>query len=56
MDTGIPGDPVHTGTYSDPEVQERILRELYSRSKWTTTAARTSTPATTWAAGRPPRF
>ena len=25
MDTGIPGDPVHTGTYSDPEVQERIL-------------------------------
>ena len=25
MDTGIPGDPVHTGTYSDPEVQKRIL-------------------------------
>ncbi len=25
MDTGIPGDPVHTGTYSDPAVQERIL-------------------------------
>ena len=24
MDTGIPGDPVHTGTYSDPQVQERI--------------------------------
>ena len=24
MDTGIPGDPVHTGTYSDPAVQERI--------------------------------
>ena len=25
MDTGIPGDPVHTGTYSSPDVQERIL-------------------------------
>ena len=25
MDTGIPGDPVHTGTYTDPEVQQRIL-------------------------------
>ena len=25
MDTGIPGDPDHTGTYSDPEVQKRIL-------------------------------
>ncbi|MGI4791534.1 MAG: thioredoxin domain-containing protein [Janthinobacterium lividum] len=25
MDTGIPGDPDHTGTYSDPQVQERIL-------------------------------
>jgi uncharacterized protein YyaL (SSP411 family) len=25
MDTGIPGDPVHTGTYSNAEVQERIL-------------------------------
>ena len=24
MDTGIPGDPVHTGTYSDPQVQQRI--------------------------------
>jgi uncharacterized protein YyaL (SSP411 family) len=24
MDTGIPGDPVHTGTYADPAVQERI--------------------------------
>jgi uncharacterized protein YyaL (SSP411 family) len=24
MDGGIPGDPVHTGTYSDPEVQKRI--------------------------------
>ncbi len=25
MDDGIPGDPVHTGTYTDPEVQQRIL-------------------------------
>ena len=25
MDEGIPGDPVHTGTYTDPEVQKRIL-------------------------------
>ncbi len=25
MDEGIPGDPVHTGTYTDPEVQQRIL-------------------------------
>ena len=25
MDTGIPGDPDHTGTYSDSEVQKRIL-------------------------------
>ncbi len=25
MDTGIPGDPDHTGTYSNPEVQKRIL-------------------------------
>lgn len=24
MDEGIPGDPVHTGTYSDPAVQARI--------------------------------
>ncbi len=24
MDTGLPGDPVHTGTYSDPDVQARI--------------------------------
>ncbi len=24
MDTGIEGDPVHTGTYSDPAVQQRI--------------------------------
>ncbi len=24
MDTGIDGDPVHTGTYSDPAVQQRI--------------------------------
>ena len=24
MDTGIPGDPQHTGTYSHPEVQKRI--------------------------------
>ena len=24
MDTGIPGDPDHTGTYSNPEVQKRI--------------------------------
>ena len=24
MDTGIPGDPVHTGTYTNPEVQKRI--------------------------------
>jgi len=24
MDDGIPGDPVHTGTYSDPAVQQRI--------------------------------
>ena len=24
MDDGIPGDPVHTGTYSNPEVQRRI--------------------------------
>ena len=28
MDTGIPGDPVHTGTYSDPAVQERILKSF----------------------------
>jgi len=28
MDTGIPGDPVHTGTYSDPAVQERILKNF----------------------------
>ena len=28
MDTGIPGDPVHTGTYSSPDVQERILRNF----------------------------
>jgi len=28
MDTGIPGDPVHTGTYSDPQVQERILKNF----------------------------
>jgi len=25
MDDGIPGDPVHTGTYATPEVQQRIL-------------------------------
>ena len=25
MDRGIPGDPDHTGTYSNPEVQKRIL-------------------------------
>jgi len=24
MDDGIPGDPIHTGTYSTPEVQQRI--------------------------------
>ncbi len=28
MDTGIPGDPVHTGTYSDPAVQERIRKNF----------------------------
>jgi len=28
MDTGIPGDPVHTGTYSAPQVQERILKNF----------------------------
>ncbi len=28
MDTGIPGDPVHTGTYSDPAVQERIAKNF----------------------------
>ncbi len=28
MDTGIPGDPVHTGTYSDPAVQARILENF----------------------------
>jgi uncharacterized protein YyaL (SSP411 family) len=28
MDTGIPGDPVHTGTYSNAEVQERILKNF----------------------------
>ena len=28
MDTGIPGDPVHTGTYSDPAVQERIAKHF----------------------------
>ncbi len=28
MDTGIPGDPVHTGTYSSPDVQERILKNF----------------------------
>ncbi len=28
MDTGIPGDPVHTGTYSDPAVQERIAQNF----------------------------
>jgi len=24
MDRGIPGDPIHTGTYSDPEIAEII--------------------------------
>ncbi len=28
MDTGIPGDAVHTGTYSDPAVQERISKNF----------------------------
>ncbi len=28
MDTGIPGDPVHTGTYSDPRVQQRIAEHF----------------------------
>jgi hypothetical protein len=28
MDTGIPGDPDHTGTYSDPEVQRRIAERF----------------------------
>ena len=28
MDTGIPGDPVHTGTYSNPDVQERITKNF----------------------------
>jgi len=28
MDTGIPGDPDHTGTYSNPEVQKRILENF----------------------------
>ncbi len=28
MDTGIPGDPVHTGTYSDPAVQAQILEHF----------------------------
>ncbi len=28
MDTGIPGDPNHTGTYSDPDVQRRIAAEF----------------------------
>ena len=28
MDTGIPGDPVHTGTYSDPAVLERIAKSF----------------------------
>ena len=28
MDTGIPGDPVHTGTYSNAEVQARILADF----------------------------
>ncbi len=28
MDTGIPGDPVHTGTYSDPEVSARIRQNF----------------------------
>lgn len=28
MDTGIPGDPDHTGTYSNPEVQKRIVEHF----------------------------
>lgn len=28
MDTGIAGDPQHTGTYSDPQVQERIAKDF----------------------------
>ncbi len=28
MDTGIPGDPDHTGTYSNPEVQKRIAESF----------------------------
>ena len=28
MDDGIPGDPVHTGTYSDPAVQQRIAADF----------------------------
>ena len=28
MDDGIPGDPVHTGTYSDPDVQRRIAESF----------------------------
>ena len=28
MDTGIPGDPVHTGTYSNADVQARILADF----------------------------
>ncbi len=28
MDTGIAGDPQHTGTYSNPEVQQRIAKDF----------------------------
>ena len=28
MDDGIPGDPVHTGTYSDPQVQQRLAEHF----------------------------
>ena len=28
MDTGIAGDPVHTGTYSNPDVQQRIAENF----------------------------
>ena len=62
MDDGIPGDPVHTGTYSTPEVQQRIqdnfipikvdndrrpdINARYNMGGWPTTAFLTPEGAT----------
>ena len=62
MDDGIPGDPVHTGTYSAPEVQQRIrdnfipikvdtdrrpdINARYNMGGWPTTAFLTPEGAT----------